>query len=76
MTALEKQIISEYIFNNLHRLEDDLRQQQGVLRFRKIDAVDCIEYLIALERYNSFRDFSHAILGLLKLTWKNEESGD
>lgn len=64
---VEINLVYNYIYNNRQRLEEELRNQQAKLRYRKIDVVDCIETACVIERLNTFRQMSCDILQLLKL---------
>lgn len=72
MKKVEINLVYNYIYNNRQRLEEELRQQQANLRYRKIDIVDCIETACLIERVNTFRQTTKDILQLLKLVELNE----
>lgn len=67
MRKREVSVIYNYIYNHRQRLEEELRQQQVNLRYRKIDVVDCIETACLIERLNTFRQTTVDILQLLNL---------
>lgn len=67
MRKNEINLVYNYIYNHRQRLEEELRQQQSNLRYRKIDVVDCIETACLIERLNTFRQTTVDILQLLKL---------
>lgn len=72
MRQSEKDLISEYLYNNYCRLEEHCSTLQNNLRFRRIDMVDCIELACALQEFETFKEMSGHIRILLKLT----ESGE
>ena len=72
MKKVEINLVYNYIYNHRQRLEEDLRQQQANLRYRKIDVVDCMELMCAMERYQMFLAMSKDILQLLKLVELDE----
>lgn len=72
MKRWEINTVYNYIYNNRQRLEEELREQQAKLRYRKIDVVDCIETACIIERLNTFRQMSCDILQLLKLVELDE----
>lgn len=58
----QKEIFFQYLMNERERLEDDVQKLRQTVRMRNIDAVDCLELLLAIERLNAFNDFfSHSI---------------
>ena len=64
----QKEIFMAYINNNRDRLQEEVRQLQQRLRYRNVDAVDCLELSLALERLNAFEDFSKSAMAILKLS--------
>lgn len=65
MNEKEIGLLFAYIYNNRVRLEDDVRQLQANIRFRKIDSVDCVELMLATERLNTFKEVTDNIRLLL-----------
>ena len=55
------------MYNNEVRLEDELKQKQSNIRYRKIDVVDCIELACDIERLSIFKQTCRDIRALLKL---------
>lgn len=47
MTQKEITLLLSYIYNNQCRLEDEVRQLQTNVRFRRVDSADCFELLSA-----------------------------
>lgn len=67
MTEHEKTLLFMYLIHRGDLLEDEFRELQTTIRYRRIDSCDCIELSIALERLAAFREFSRDITALLKL---------
>lgn len=63
----QKEILLSYIYNNRCRLEDEVRQLQTNLRFRRIDIADCVELACALQRLETFKEVSAHVLTIMKL---------
>ncbi len=65
----EKEIILllQYIINNKQLLEQELRERQQALRYRKISVEDCMELALCRERLNMFNQTTRDIVSLLKL---------
>lgn len=64
----QKEILMTYIVNNRDRLEEDVRQLQQNVRYKKVDPVDCLELSLAIERLNSFENFSRSVMAIMKLS--------
>ena len=67
MREREIELLLEYFLHTLTYLEQDVQQLQQNIRYRRIDAVDCLELCLALERLNAFKKFSSEVQQLLKL---------
>lgn len=67
MKQNEKDILSMYIYNNTVRLENNVRQLQSNLRFKRIDTVDCIELMLAQQELETFNEVTKHVRLLLKL---------
>lgn len=63
MTKYE--LILSYLLNNEMRLEDEVKQLQQNVRFRKIYDMDMVELLIATVRRDMFLEVSKNIRDLL-----------
>lgn len=63
----QKEIFMEYINNKRDDLEEDVRKLQQRLRYRDVDAVDCLELSLALERLSAFNDFANSAIAILRL---------
>lgn len=72
----EKEIILllQYIVNNKQELEQELRERQQNLRYRKISVEDCLELALCRERLSMFNQVTRDIATILKLgTYKDFE---
>lgn len=63
----EKDIVNQYIYNNYVRLEDTVNNIKNNLRFRHVDVADCMEYICALQAFDTFKEVTGHIRVLLKL---------
>lgn len=73
MNQKEITLLFAYIYNNQCRLEDEVRQLQTNVRFRRIDSADCIELLKANIYLEAFNEITSNIRCLLKLYEKGGE---
>lgn len=73
MKRKERELLLNYIINNRCYLKQDIDKLTQSVRYRPVDAVDCLELSLALERYNAFCEYSNQILLLLKLDEDNEK---
>jgi len=64
----QKEILMTYIVNNRDRLQEDVRELQQRVRYRDVDAVDCLELSLAIERLTAFEDFSRSVMEIMKLS--------
>lgn len=65
----QKEIFYQYLLNERDRLEADVINLRQTLRLRpNIDAVDCLELSLAMERLNSFIDYSNHAIAIFKLS--------
>ncbi len=76
MAVSKKHLFMSYILNQLTRLEQDVQEQTAHIRYRKIDTVDCLELVIAIERLQCFKEFANNAISLLKLDEIDCESLD
>lgn len=67
MKHTELSLLYAYMCNNRNRLEEEVRELQTNLRFRKIGVADCIELASALERLDTFKQVTKDIRILLKM---------
>ena len=68
MTQKELHLLLAYIYNNRCQLEEEVRQLQTNVRFRRIDIADCVELACAIQRLETFKEVTGHILTLLKIT--------
>lgn len=64
----QKEIFFQYLLNERDRLENDVDNLRQTLRYRNIDAVDCLELTLAMERFNCFNDFIAHAVAIFKLS--------
>ena len=74
MNQKEITLLMAYIYNNTDRLEDEVRQLQSNIRFRRIDSADCVELLKAKIYLEAFKE-TH-IRCLLSLYPDDKKTGD
>lgn len=67
MGRSHKELLHEYFFNEEIRMEEEIRQLQHNVRFRRIDDIDCHELMVATLRLENFREFRHNVLLLLNM---------
>lgn len=65
MTEKEKILLFSYVYNNTLQLENEVKQLQSNLRFRRIDTADIFELLVAQLRLEMFREISESIIALI-----------
>lgn len=65
MTEKEKILLYSYVYNNTLMLENEVRQLQSNIRFRRIDTPDIYELLCAQMRLEMFKEISEHILALI-----------
>lgn len=75
MNQKEITLLFEYIYHNRCRLEDDVRQLQTNVRFRRVDSADCLELLKANIYLESFKEITSNIRCLLELYPDDNERG-
>lgn len=63
----KEDLLMSYIYNRRIYLENEVKQLRENIRWRPVDAVDCLELVIALERLNIFIEVSRDIREILKL---------
>ena len=51
MTEKEKVLLLSYQYNNRTYLEREVVQLRSNLRYRDVDSVDCMELMLAIERF-------------------------
>lgn len=68
MRKIEKELFLSYIINQRDRFDLEIQEQQRRIRYRRIDVVDLVEYMLLLERISAFEEFVSNALALLHLT--------
>lgn len=63
----QKELLLAYFYNNRCRLEEEVKQLQTNVRFRKIDITDCVELICAIQRLETFSEVTRHVLALLKI---------
>lgn len=77
MNQKEITLLMSYILNNRERLQDEVRQLQSNVRFRRIDSTDCTELLKANIYLEAFNEITTHVLCLLSLyPDEKEKTGD
>ena len=61
----QKEILLAYFYNNRCRLEEEVKQLQLNLRFRKVDITDCFELICAIQRLETFSEVTRHVMALL-----------
>lgn len=74
MTQKERDLLYSYIYHNYNELESEIITLKNNLRFRHIDVCDCMEYIVALQRFDTFKEVTQHIRELLNLD-KNNDKG-
>lgn len=69
-------LLLEYFYKERTRLENDIKQLQDNIRFRRVSTIDCLELIIAQERLAAFMDFSNNVRALLRLRYASELKED
>lgn len=68
-TVTQKEIFFQYLLNERDRLENDVDSLRQALRYKpQIDAVDCLELSLAMERLNCFNDFIAHSVAIFKMS--------
>ena len=67
MKKTELDLLYQYFINEIAHLENDVVRLRQSLRYRNIDTLDCIEYMLALERLTVFKEFTKNVRYILKL---------
>lgn len=67
MTEKEKELLLAWLVNQELRIEEEVKQSQQNLRFRKIDIVDCFDLAILQQRLYDFQEFSLTVIRLLNI---------
>ncbi len=77
MNQKEITLLMAYIYNNTDRLEDEVKQLQSNVRFRRIDSADSMELTKSLIYLEAFKEITTHIRCLLNLCPdEKEKTGD
>lgn len=68
-----REILSLYFLRRIYELEDDVTEYMNRIRYRKCDAVDLLELLLAKERLQAFKEFRSDVMSILNLNLKEKE---
>lgn len=60
-------LLGEYLYNRRCHMEKELNELQNRLYNRSVDSLDCLEYIIALERLRLLREITRDIYHILGL---------
>ncbi len=71
-TQKQRELWMCYVCNYRQRLESDIKQLQTNLRYRNIDAVDCMELMLAVERLNCFNEYARHTTEIFKILSADE----
>lgn len=63
----QKELLLAYFYNNRCRLEDEVKQLQTNIRFRKVDISDCVELACAIQRLETFAEVTRQVMAILKI---------
>ncbi len=63
----QKELLLAYFYNNRCRLEDEVKQLQTNIRFRKVDISDCVELACAIQRLETFSEVTRHVMAILKI---------
>lgn len=66
-----REILSLYFLRRVCELEDNVAEYRNRVRYRKHDAVDLLELLLAEERLQAFKEFRSDVTTILNLNLKN-----
>lgn len=70
MRQSEVDLLCTYIYNNYCRLESNVKTLQNNVRFRRVDVADCMEFICAIQEFETFKEVTKHIRILLKLDEK------
>ena len=60
-------LLGEYLYNRRCYMEKELNGLQSTFQNRSVDSLDCLEYIIALERLRLLREITRDIYYILGL---------
>lgn len=62
-----------YYYNNYVRLENNIHTLRNNIRFRGIDTSDCVELMLAMQEFETFKEVMSHVKILLKIDKKESE---
>lgn len=63
-----KTLLLQYIINQRQQMQEEQDYNFHLLKYRRIDTVDLLEYQISLIRLQAFDEFTRDILALLDIS--------
>ena len=73
MKKSEKQFFLAYVASQRQNFENEIFEMQKRIRYRKIDVVDLVEYMLLIERANAFEQFFIDTTVILHLNLNGDE---
>lgn len=67
MNQHERELIISWIVNEDIRLDEEVKELQSRVRFRKLTVSDSLELAFAKQRYENFQEFALIVIRLLNL---------
>lgn len=67
MTQHERELIISWIVNEEIRLDNEVKELQSHVRFRKMTVSDSLELAFAQQRLENFQEFALIVIRLLNL---------
>ena len=67
MTQQERELVISWIVNEEIRLDNEVKELQSHVRFRKMNVSDSLELAFAQQRLENFQEFALIIIRLLNL---------
>ncbi len=66
-------LLAEYFYSEYNRLEADIKQLQENIKWRRVSTIDCLELIIAMERFSAFCDFKSNVNAILRIKQDDNE---
>ena len=70
MRQSEIDLLNAYFYNNYVRLESNIHTLKNNIRFRNIDQTDCIELMLAIQEFDTFKEIMKHITCLFSISRK------
>lgn len=71
-TRRQRELWLCYVINKRQHLENEVKQLQANVRYREIDAVDCMELMLAKEKLHNFNEFVSVTTEIFKILSADE----